>query len=382
MKKRSLFIVALAGTLLLSGCGNTSNHSAGKTNSATESSVQESSSAESSVQEDSSAEQEESITESNGSATGTIFAMDTTMTMTAYGDHAKEAVTAAIKDIKRLDRMFSTNIASSDIAKVNANGGGRVSSETAYLIRRSIEFYKETDGVYDITVYPCVKAWGFTTGKYRIPSQKTIREKQKLVGTKWMHLDTKTNTVSFDKKGMMIDLGTVAKGYTSQKLAELFASYKVDGAVINLGGNVQVYGSKPDGTDWRVGLKNPEMNSSDSDMIGVITAKADAITTAGGYERYFEKNGTVYRHIFDPSTGCPTTSTLKSVTVVAKNGVDADGYDTALFIMGKKKAIEFWRQHKDTFDMILVDKNDTISVTEGIADRFTAKTGYKTETIQ
>ncbi len=313
----------------------------------------------------------------NNEASATIFAMDTYMAFEAYGDHAEEAVADASEEIRRLENLFSTNIESSDVAKINAAGGGDVSDETAELVEASLDFYEKTDGAYDITVYPIVRAWGFTTGSYRVPEDTEIRLLLPLVGSHKMHLER--HRISFDKKGMMIDLGTIAKGYTSQRLALLFQSKGIESALINLGGNVQAVGYKPDGTPWRVAIQKPDKDAPDTDYIGILSCHDCAVTTAGGYERYFEEGGKIYRHIFDPKTGYPVENDLKSVSVVAKDGITADGYDTALYVMGKEGAIDFWKAHADLFDIILVDGSDTIYISEPIAKDFS--TDLKTEVL-
>lgn len=311
-----------------------------------------------------------------------IFAMDTYMTLTAYGEKAEEAVTEAASEITRLENIFSTNIESSEIATINANSGGEVSKDTAYLIEKSLEYYEETNHTYDITVYPLVYEWGFTTQNYKIPSQETIENLLPLVGSDMMHIESKGDTsyVTFDKEGMKIDLGTIAKGYASQRVSEIFREYGIESGIINLGGNVQLVGNKPDGDNWKVAIQKPDKDAGDLEYVGVLSASDCAVTTAGGYERYFEAGGTIYRHIFDPSTGCPTESSLKSVSIVTKNGVDADGYDTALFVMDLDGAISFWRDHKDLFDVIIIGEDDTIYISEGIADDFT--TDYKLQVIK
>lgn len=307
-----------------------------------------------------------------------FFAMDTYMTITAYGKHATEAVDAAVEEIEGLEQLLSTNIPTSEVAMLNKTGSGDVSYATAVLIQKSLEYYKETNGVYDITVYPCVYEWGFTTKNFVVPPEERIEELLPLVGSDKLHCDSVSNDddiekkyhVTFDKEGMMIDLGTIAKGYASQRAAEILEDYGVQSGIINLGGNVQLVGTKPDGADWRVAIQKPDKDAEDTAYIGTVSARNCAITTAGGYERYFEEDGVIYRHIFDPATGCPTESSLKSVSVVAQSGIDADGYDTALFAMDLDEAITFWKEHKDDFDVIIVTEDDKIYVSSGIFDSF------------
>ena len=312
-----------------------------------------------------------------------FFAMDTYMSMTAYGKNAKEAVETAKEEILRLEQLLSTNIATSEVAQVNANNGGEVSEDTASLIERSLFYYEQTDGAYDITIYPLVYEWGFTTKDFQVLSESRVEELLPLVGSDKLHLEgEKKNKVVFDQEGMMIDLGTIAKGYASQRASEIFKEYGVESGLINLGGNVQLVGAKPDGADWRVAIQKPDKDAPDTDYIGTLDASDCAITTAGGYERYFEEDGVIYRHIFDPATGCPTESSLKSVSVIAKNGVDADGYDTALFVMGLQNAVSFWRLHQEEFDVIIVGSDDTIYVSEEISDKFSVNgANYRVEVL-
>ena len=309
-----------------------------------------------------------------------FFAMDTYMTLTAYGKGAKEAVEEAEGEIHALENLLSTNIPSSEVAQLNETGEGDVSYATAYLIQKSMEYYEDTDGVYDITIYPLVYEWGFTTKDFKVPTHERIEELLPLVGSDKLHLDgspkeddaTKKYHVTFDKEGMMIDLGTIAKGYASQRASEIFKEHGVESGLINLGGNVQLVGTKPDKEPWKVAIQKPDKDAEDTAYVGTLKATDCAVTTAGGYERYFEEEGEIYRHIFDPATGCPTKSSLKSVSVIAKNGVDADGYDTALFAMDLEGAVSFWDMHRDLFDVIIVTGDDKIYVSEGIYDDFEA----------
>ena len=150
---------------------------------------------------------------------------------------------------------------------------------------------------------------------------------------------------------------------------DIFKDYKVDSGLVNLGGNVQAYGTKPDGSNWRVAIQNP---NNTEDYIGVLSIADKAVITSGGYERYFEQDGKTYHHIIDPSTGYPAENGLISVTIVSDDGTLADGLSTSLFIMGKDKAVEFWKSHSDEFDAVLEADDGTLYVTEGIKDSFTS----------
>lgn len=302
-----------------------------------------------------------------------IFAMDTYMTLSAYGENAQKGLDAAVDEINKIEQLVSTGIGTSEISQINKNGKGSVSEDTAYLIRRSKEIYESTDGVFDITIYPIMQAWGFPTEQYRVPGKEELKKLRNLMGTDHVLYDDKNKEVTLEKEGMKIDLGGIAKGYTSSKVIDIFKKNGISNAVISLGGNVQALGGKPDGSDWRVAVENPADTGS---YIGVLSIKDKAVITSGGYERYFEQDGKTYHHIIDPATGYPANNGLTSVTIVSDDGTLADGLSTSLFIMGSEKAQEYWKKHSNEFDMILVKEDGSILVSEGIADNFTSDSDF------
>ena len=150
---------------------------------------------------------------------------------------------------------------------------------------------------------------------------------------------------------------------------DIYKEKGVTSGLVNLGGNAQVLGTKPDGSLWRVAVQSPD---AEDEYLGVLETKDKAIITSGGYERYFEKDGVTYHHIIDPSTGYPAENGLSSVTIVSADGTLADGLSTSLFVMGKDKAVDYWRAHSDEFDMILLTDDEQLYVSEGIKDSFTS----------
>ena len=298
-----------------------------------------------------------------------VFAMDTYMTVKAYGSNGDAAVDAAVDEINRLDALLSTGKKDSEIGQINANNGGQLSEDGAVLMERSLELYKSTNGAFDVAIYPVMKAWGFTDGNYQVPDADTLKATLELVDPSLIDYDKETSTVSFKKDGVQIDLGGIAKGYTSSRIMDIYKEKGVTSGLVNLGGNAQVFGTKPDGSLWRVAVQSPD---SEDEYLGVLETKDKAIITSGGYERYFEKDGVTYHHIIDPSTGYPADNGLISVTIVSADGTLADGLSTSLFVMGKDKAIDYWRAHSDEFDMILLTDDEKLYVSEGIKDSFTS----------
>lgn len=298
-----------------------------------------------------------------------VFAMDTYMTVKAYGSNGDAAVDAAVDEINRLDALLSTGKKDSEIGQINANNGGQLSEDGAVLMERSLELYKSTNGAFDVAIYPVMKAWGFTDGNYQVPDADTLKATLELVDPSLIDYDKETSTVSFKKDGVQIDLGGIAKGYTSSRIMDIYKEKGVTSGLVNLGGNAQVFGTKPDGSLWRVAVQNPD---SEDEYLGVLETKDKAIITSGGYERYFEKDGVTYHHIIDPSTGYPADNGLISVTIVSADGTLADGLSTSLFVMGKDKATNYWKAHSDEFDMILLTDDEKLYVSEGIKDSFTS----------
>lgn len=298
-----------------------------------------------------------------------VFAMDTYMTVKAYGFNGDAAVDAAVDEINRLDALLSTGKKDSEIGQINANNGGQLSEDGAVLMERSLELYKSTNGAFDVAIYPVMKAWGFTDGNYQVPDTDALKATLELVDPSLIDYDKETSTVSFKKDGVQIDLGGIAKGYTSFRIMDIYKEKGVTSGLVNLGGNAQVFGTKPDGSLWRVAVQSPD---SEDEYLGVLETKDKAIITSGGYERYFEKDGVTYHHIIDPSTGYPADNGLISVTIVSADGTLADGLSTSLFVMGKDKAIDYWRAHSDEFDMILLTDDEKLYVSAGIKDSFTS----------
>lgn len=382
--KKFTGVLCVMGLVLISGCNNTKSE--GKLQNSSIVEQKQTDDTETSNVEDEGTGLDNTDSESAQSA-GTksddietrsaqkdVFAMDTYMTVTAYGEQAEAATDAAIEEIERLDDLLSTGDENSEIACVNQNGGGQLTEDSVYLLERAIELYDETEGAFDVAIYPVMEAWGFTTQNYQVPSEETLQELLPLTDGSKIEYDDEMMEVTFDRKGMQIDFGGIAKGYTSARIMEIYQEYGITSGMVNLGGNVQVLGSKIDGSDWRVAIQSPD---DANDYIGVLEVRDKAVITSGGYERYFEQDGKTYHHIIDPSTGYPAENELISVSIISEDGTLADGLSTALFVMGKDRALEYWSTHSNAFDAILLTEDDVIYVTEGIADDFTSELTVK-----
>lgn len=308
--------------------------------------------------------------------TSELFAMDTYMEITAYGDNAKEAVAKASARINELDGMLSTGNSDSEVSKLNSEKELKLSEDVGNIMERSLEISESTGGVFNPAIYPIMQLWGFDTKNYKVPNKKELESTLKNINESKIKYDSKTRVAKLDKK-MKIDFGGIAKGYTSSEVMKVFKDNGIKSGLVSLGGNVQALGAKPDGSKWKVAVQNPD---SDESYIGVLEIAGKAVITSGGYERYFEKDGKTYHHIIDPATGYPADSGLKSVTIISSDGTLADGLSTSLFIMGIDKAKKYWRANSDKFDAILLTNDNKQYVTEGIYSDYS--TDYPVEKIK
>ena len=295
-----------------------------------------------------------------------VFAMDTVMNITAYGPYAEDAVHTAINEIIRIENLFSTNITTSEIAMLNKHKTQSVSPETFALLETSIQLYEETNSAFNIAIFPIVKAWGFTTDSYQIPSDETLLELLPHTKVSDILLDSELFRVTLAPK-MELGLGGIVKGYTSERIMELFKEHGITSGIVNLGGNVQVLGTKPDGSLWNIGIQDP---LSPSSYIGFVSVQDKAVITSGPYERNFKENGTIYHHLIAPTTGRPAENTLASLTIISDNGTCADAF-TKLFVLGLDDTIAYWQTHQDEFDMILATTENTIYITKNLQGHFT-----------
>lgn len=343
-----IITVVLTGLLLISGCADTDS----SLNSVPETK---------SVQE-------------IPSSSGEIFAMDTYMTVTCYGNQCDEALQEALEEIRRLDELLSVGADESEISRINSAGSGVLSEDSNVMIKKSLELYHNTDGAFDITVYPLMKLWGFTSGNFAVPDKTELTDLLEYTGSNLLEYDEATYTLTLDKN-QGVDLGGIAKGYASDRIMEIFASYGLSSGMVSLGGNVQCYGTKPDGSLWRVGIQNPLKPDDGTSFLGVLSVADKAVITSGAYERYFvdEATGETYHHILDPKTGYPANNGLISVTIVSSNGMLADGLSTSCYVMGLDGSISYWQEHGDDFDMILMTDNGEIYVTETISEDFSSE---------
>lgn len=300
-----------------------------------------------------------------------IFAMDTVMTLTAYGEAAGPALDAAAAQINETARLLDPEQEGSLVWTLNHSGGAQ--TEIPELLYHMLDtagtVYARSGGALDLSVYPVVRTWGFIDQAYRVPSPDEIAAAMEGVDYAAVTFEQTGDTCfAAVPDGMEISFGSVAKGAMSDAVVDTLRENGVTSAVISLGGNVQTLGLRPDGSDWTVAVQDPHDTGT---FLGTIAVGETAVVTSGSYQRYFEENGMVYHHIIDPATGYPAESGLLSATVVCPDGAMADCLSTAMFVLGEDGALDYWRTWGG-FELLLVTTDGRVVLTDGLRDAFTA----------
>ncbi|MBQ3009940.1 MAG: FAD:protein FMN transferase [Oscillospiraceae bacterium] len=300
-----------------------------------------------------------------------IFAMDTYMELTAYGDNADVALTGVINTINQTAMDWDPELEKSTVYAMNHAEGAPivVSPEIADMLNTAKTVYDQTGGALDLTVYPIVKAWGFIDSKHTVPTADELETLKSVPCFDEIDVDIHTVTMP---AGTELSFGAVAKGAMAERCALIVKDYGIKSAFLSLGGNVQTIGLKPDGSNWRIGVQDPNNLSG---YLGIVSIGEKAVVTSGSYQRFFEADGKTYHHIIDPETAAPAESGLVSVTIICDSGTMADSLSTAMFILGEDDAIDY-RSTYGGFDMILVTDDDRVIVVgdvefEESADRYT-----------
>jgi thiamine biosynthesis lipoprotein len=270
--------------------------------------------------------------------------MGTTATVRACGSspaELRQATAAALDEVDRLDRLLSHYRSDSPLSRLNreaASGPVAVDSELVDLLDVCLRWSRESDGAFDVTVGPLMKAWGFFRDEGRVPEQREIQGALAVVGHRHVVLDREQGTVRFDRPGVELDLGGIGKGYAVDRVVALLRRRGIGSALVNLGGSsVYGLGAPPGAAAWQVGIQDP----GDPGREALSVALRDrALSVSGGYARYFEKDGVSYAHIMDPRTGRPVQGVL-SVAVLGASATDGDALDNAFFVQGLERARAF-----------------------------------------
>ncbi|MBO4213958.1 MAG: FAD:protein FMN transferase [Lachnospiraceae bacterium] len=275
------------------------------------------------------------------------FYFDTYISITVYSPKYENQLNECMNMCERYENLFSRTVEGSDVYNINHSDGEYVDvdPETYYLISKAVEYCEETEGAADITVAPLMDIWGFSNKDADfvpvLPDDITLSVALNHVNYKNIILDT-PNKVKLDDKYSAIDLGFIAKGYIADKLKEYLVSEGVESAIISLGGNINVIGLKPDGSEYNIGIKDPDNTGS---IISSVSVNDKSVVTSGTYERYVLIDNLKYHHILDTHTGYPVNNNIKSVTVISDSSLDGDALSTICLILGEENSKEILNKH-------------------------------------
>lgn len=299
-----------------------------------------------------------------------LFAMGSTFTLTAYGKNASKGIKSAEATVQAIEAMSDPDIETSTCYALNHAQGEQlnISGQIAEMLLDAKEIYERSEGAYDLTIYPLTKRWGFTDGRYYIPTAEEIALDLSCLCMDKLTIAQFPNSgayaVSMPSYGQL-SFSTCAHGCACKYAADALKKSGVESAVISLNGTVQTLGNRPDGTEWSVGITDPK---NPSGFLGVISVGQTAVITAGAYQQTMTGNPK-YHHILNTKTGYPTTNSLLSATVICEDGTIADCLATAMYAMGQTKALNYWRQYGG-FEMILINDSGEIICTSGLLEKF------------
>lgn len=298
------------------------------------------------------------------------FSMGTLVTQRVFGKNARAAAEEVTNRLKDIEKKMTINTQDSELSLFNRKAGKgaiSLSQDIIYVLGKSREISLLSNGAFDITLGPITGAWGIATTNQRIPKDEELKNLLEKVDYRDLVIYESNQIGELKKEGQSVDLGGIAKGYAGDEAVKIYKKHGIKSAYINLGGNVVVFGSKPDGAPWRIGIQNPR--DANNKYIGIVEVSDKAVVTSGDYQRYFEEDGVRYHHIMDPVTGYPAKSGLISATIIANLSIDGDALATAVFVLGLEKGMELIESLTDT-EGVFITENKEVYVTMGLTDSF------------
>ena len=278
----------------------------------------------------------------------TQTAMDTLCTVNAFDDGTKKLYDEIFERLAQIEKEFSATLPDSEISQINSMAGisaVQTNEEVLNVMDFALKTAWISDGAFTPAAGPLVDLWGINTDHQRIPSQAEINKALELVDFGCVGLSR--DSVFLRKAGMKVNLGGIVKGFAADEVCKILKKHNVKKAVVDLGGNIYVYGKKSDGSKWTVGIKNPD--SPSSAPLLRLCINENSVVTSGSYERFFEADGKKYHHIFNPATGFPADSGIVSATVISPSSIAADALSTATFVLGVEKSFKLLDKFKKEF---------------------------------
>jgi thiamine biosynthesis lipoprotein len=306
------------------------------------------------------------------------FVLGTVCAVSLYDRGSPKIYREIFDRLWEIENLMSANIEDSDLGRINRASGieaVEVHPDTIMVLKRAIRFAELSDGAFDPSVGPLVKLWNIGSGADRVPGEEEIAAVLPLINWKDIVIDEDAVTVFLRQPGMRLDLGAIAKGYAADEAAGIVRAAGIKRALIDLGGNILVYGTKRDGSSWRVGIQNPvegrgayfgiaEIQNMPPSSGGGVLPGSKTMVTSGVYERFFEFGGKRYHHILSTRSGRPVDNGLLSVTVISGSSIDADALSTSLFALGYEKG-SILAESMDATEAIFVFADLSVRGTSG-----------------
>ncbi|WNS40965.1 FAD:protein FMN transferase [Paenibacillus sp. MMS20-IR301] len=302
----------------------------------------------------------------------TFYIYDTVVNIKVFGNTVEQKNMDDIQAmLERMDVEFSRTKENGELYAVNQAAGKEavaVSDETLDIVKLSLKYAEEMDGLYDPTVGPLVDLWAIGEGGEHVPDQADIDKARSLTNYKDVIVDDAAKTVKLAKEGMVLDMGGIGKGYAADRIADYLKAQGLDSAMINLGGSsIIALGNKPNGSPWNIGLQDPDQ--SRGTQLGTIKISDEVIDASGVYERYFMQDGVRYHHILDPRTGYPSQNGLKSITIMSPNATDADALSTGVFLMGLEEGMKYLEALPEDVEAFFITDDNKIYATSALKER-------------
>lgn len=299
--------------------------------------------------------------------------LGTVCSINLYDDGTVELYSQMFQRLKEIEQVFSVNLAASNLSQVNQAAGiapVAVPEEVILVLQKALDIAEATGGAFDPTIGPLVKLWGIGSDNSQVPSQEAIHKAMALVDYRLVEIDPQLGTVYLPKQGMALDLGGIAKGYAADQLVVMAQEAGVERAIIDLGGNIYAYGTKADGSTWRVGVKDPASPAGTPAL--ALAVKNRSVVTSGMYERFFEQEGIRYHHILNPATSFPVWNDIQSVTIVSESSLLADALSTSVFVLGREKGLQLL-ESQDA-EGVIIGEDNLVYPTSGIAEQLSIVT--------
>ena len=286
------------------------------------------------------------------------FYLNTVVTITLYDGSDPALITECFDLCHHYEREFSRTLENSALYRLNHEtlAERRLSKDLQSLITTGLSYYERSNGLFDITVAPLSDLWQFSSSNPSVPDKTALHEALQHVDASKLSLNG--DTLHYEDTSIQLDLGGIAKGYIADRLKEYLIDRGVTSALIDLGGNILCIGKKPDGSPFRVGIREPFASQGTS--IAVASVSDLSVVTSGVYERCFTEDGILYHHLLYPKTGYPFDTGLNSVSIISKTSVDGDALSTVCFALGIEKGMELINSMPGVYAVFVTENNEMV----------------------